>query len=125
MNFHPKWIRSFLSYRVLLSIISLQSSGFLFSQPANDNCANASAVNISNGGFALGTFSSAVYDISSATVQPGETFAPAILVAVQTQKSIWYKFSLPTTRAVRVTLAQTGTAITSGDVGFAVYKTTS
>ncbi|HEX7847187.1 MAG TPA: hypothetical protein VF476_15405, partial [Chitinophagaceae bacterium] len=94
-------------------------------QPANDNCTNASVVMISNGGFGLGIFTSATFDLTSATVQAGETFAPAILVGGQNQKSIWYKFSLPTTRSVRVTLAQPGSLITAGDAGFAVYKTNS
>ena len=85
---------------------------FLFSfaykasaQPPNDNCANAAAVTIDNNGYAFGTFSSAAVDISNATIQSGETFAPAILVAGQSNKSIWFKFTIPTTRAVRVTLA--------------------
>lgn len=93
-------------------------------QAANDNCSAASVVTIGNGGYAVGTFTSATVDISNATVQAGETFAPAILVTGQSQKSIWYKFTLPTNRAVRVTLAQSGNNITAGDVGFAVYKTT-
>src|SRR6185503_6163486 len=71
----------------------------IFAQPANDNCANASAISISGSGFGLGIFPSATYDLTSATIQAGETFAPAILVAGQTQKSTWYKFSLPTTRS--------------------------
>src|SRR5690606_7106012 len=33
-----------------------------------------------------------------------------------------YRFTIPTNRAVRVTLAQPGTNITAGDAGFAVYK---
>jgi hypothetical protein len=36
---------------------------------------------------------------------------------------MWYKFNLPTTRAVRVTLGQPGSAIVAGNAGFAVYKT--
>ncbi|RZK32050.1 MAG: hypothetical protein EOO61_17300 [Hymenobacter sp.] len=61
--------------------------------------------------------------MTDATVQVGETFAPAIFVAGLDKKSAWYKFSIPTIRAVRVTLTQPGTAITAGDVGFAVYQT--
>ena len=80
-------------------------------QPANDNCANASVVTISSGGFGLGIFTSSTFDLTSATVQPGETFAPAILVAGQNQKSVWFKFTLPTTRSVLVTLAQPGSLL--------------
>ena len=112
----------FLKHLFLL-FVGLVSSLCLMAQPLNDNCNNASVVSITNGGFGVGTFTSTTVDISDATVQSGETFAPAILVAGQSQKSVWYKFTIPTTRSVRVTLAQTGTAITAGDVGFAVYKT--
>ena len=65
---------------------------------------------------------SSIDDITKATVQSGETFAPAILVGGQTQKSIWYKFTLRTTRSVRVRLTQQGTAIAAGDAGSAVHK---
>ncbi len=95
----------------------------VFCQPINNNCSAASPVSISNSGFGLGVFQSATFDLTAATVEPGETFAPAILVAGQNQKSMWYKFTLPTTRSVRVTLAQPGSLITAGDAGFAVYKT--
>ncbi len=94
-----------------------------FAQPANDNCANASVITISNAGFGTGIFNSTNFDITNATVQPGEAFAPAILAAGQTQKSIWYKFTLPTTRSVSVTLTQPGTAINEYYAGFTVYKT--
>ncbi|MEI9908589.1 MAG: hypothetical protein WDO71_02345 [Bacteroidota bacterium] len=75
------------------------------------------------GRIGLGVFTSSAFDLTLATVQVGETFAPAILVGGQNQKSVWYKFTLPTTRSVRVSLAQPGSLITAGDAGFAVYKT--
>ncbi|MEO6452968.1 MAG: hypothetical protein ABIN97_02785, partial [Ginsengibacter sp.] len=90
--------------------------------PANNNCANAINIAIPNGGFGLGNFISASTNLTNATVQPGETFAPAIFVAGLDKKSVWYKFSIPTIRAVRVTLTQPGITITAGDAGFAVYK---
>ena len=77
---------------------------------------------IPENGYGIGTFQSAATDLTNATVQPGETFAPAIFVAAQNQKSVWYKFTLPTSRKVSVALAQQGTAITAGDAGFTVYK---
>ncbi|RPD44808.1 T9SS type B sorting domain-containing protein [Paracnuella aquatica] len=94
-------------------------------QPANDACASAQTITIPEGGYKLGKFLSTDVDISKATKQTGETFAPAILVASQTDKTIWFKFSTPTTRSVRVTLKQPGIAIAAGDVGFTVYKTKS
>lgn len=90
--------------------------------PANDDCSNAETIVISNNGFGLGNFTSTQVNITNATVQIGENFAPAIFVAGLNDKSVWLKFSLPTIRAVRVTLSQPGTTIAAGDVGFAVYK---
>ena len=46
-----------------------------------------------------------------------------MFAAGQSQKSVWYRFSIPSKRSVKVTLAQPGSAIAAGDVGFAVYKT--
>ena len=91
--------------------------------PVNDDCPAATLIAIPNGGYGLGTFTSLPIDITSATVQSNETFAPAIFVAGLDKKSVWYKFSIPTIRAVRVILMQPGTTITAGDVGFAVYQT--
>ncbi|MEO7767849.1 MAG: hypothetical protein ABIS01_10495, partial [Ferruginibacter sp.] len=91
--------------------------------PGNDGCSSATVIAIPNAGFGLGTFTSPTTDMTSATVQTGESFAPAIFVAGLDKKSVWYKFSIPTIRAVRVTLTQPGTTITAGDVGFAVYQT--
>ena len=102
--------------------------GLLFSfkcyaQPANDACANATNIPITNAGYGLGIFTSVATNLAAATVQPTETFAPAIFVAGLDKKSVWYKFSIPTIRAVRVTLTQPGTTITAGDAGFAIYQT--
>ncbi len=91
--------------------------------PGNDDCTSATTIAIPNGGFGLGTFTSSQADLTQATVQTGETFAPAIFVAGQDKKSVWFKFSIATIRAVRVTLTQPGTTITAGDAGFAVYQT--
>lgn len=91
--------------------------------PGNDNCTNAIDIPIPNYGFGLGNFTAVQTNLTNATVQTGETFTPAIFVAGLDKKSVWYKFSLPTIRAVRVTLTQPGTTITAGDAGFAVYQT--
>ena len=103
-------------------LLFLLVSTSLIAQPANNDCSNASVINIPNAGFGLGKFNSSTDNITQATLQTGETFAPAILVAGLNKKSMWYKFTIPTTRALRVTLAQPGTDITAGDAGFAVYK---
>ncbi len=91
--------------------------------PPNDSCGGAIPIVIGNGGFALGLFTSTNTDITSATLQTGEAFAPSIIVAGLNKKSVWYKFSLPTNRSVRVSLLQPGSAIQAGNVGFTIYKT--
>jgi gliding motility-associated-like protein len=123
MDFPGKKKIRFQAISFALLTICIITYNISFSQPVNDNCSNAPSITIPNGGFGQGTFTSATYDISQATVEAGETFAPAILVAGLNKKSIWFKFSIPTIRTVRVILAQSGTAITAGDAGFAVYKT--
>ncbi len=110
---------------VFLAIVSLCMFGTAAlhaAVPPNDSCGGAIPIIIGNGGFSLGLFTSTNTDLTSATLQTGETFAPSIIVAGLNKKSIWYKFSLPTTRAARISLAQPGSSIQAGNVGFAVYK---
>ena len=100
-------------------------TGFIFFASAygqNDNCSAAAVINIPNNGFQYGTFLSPQSDLSAATLEAGESFAPQIVTAGLDQKSVWYKFTLPTTRYIDVSLVQTG-SIPSGDVGFTIYKT--
>jgi gliding motility-associated-like protein len=92
-------------------------------QPSSNECSQASAIIISNDGFGLGTFHSSPVDITAANLQTGETFAPSILASGLNKKSIWYKFTLPTTRAVSISLEQQGGNIQAGNVGFTIYKT--
>lgn len=106
----------------LLILVACSISQLYAQVPVNDDCINAETITIANNGFGLGNFTSSQINITNATVQAGENFAPAIFVAGLDDKSVWLKFSLPTIRAVRVTLSQPGTAIAAGDVGFAVYK---
>ncbi|MES2891013.1 MAG: gliding motility-associated C-terminal domain-containing protein [Bacteroidota bacterium] len=107
---------------LLLAILIFPFSPSFAAEPPNDSCGGAIAIPISSGGYGLGNFPSPNSDLSQATVQVDEVFAPAIFGSGLDKKSIWYRFTLVTPRAVRVTLAQPGTAITAGDVGFAVYK---
>ncbi len=110
--------------RYLLCVLLLIISKFCdAAPPSNDACSNAVAIPIPQGGFGLGNFSSVQIDMTDATVETGENYAPAIFVAGLDKKSIWFRFSIPTIRAVRVTLTQPGVAIKAGDVGFTVYKT--
>jgi gliding motility-associated-like protein len=82
-------------------------------------------VTLTGGGYGTGLVTSSVITITPATVQPGESFSPTNSAAGQTEKTIWYKFNLPTSRSVTIRLDQNTASIASGDVGFAVYKTSS
>src|SRR3712207_5924031 len=82
-----------------------------FSSLCQDDCSNASIITIGNNGFGVGTFQSASIDLATATVETNEVFAPIIQSSQETKKSVWYKFSLPTTRTIKITLAQSGNSI--------------
>ncbi|WP_336517350.1 PKD domain-containing protein [Pollutibacter soli] len=92
-------------------------------QPANNDCSKATEIAFGSDGFGLGKFTSAQSDLTKATTQTGEYFVQSFSTGGINKKTVWYKFSLPTTRAVRVTLSQNGSAIQAGNVGFAVFKT--
>jgi len=111
-------------FYICMVVILTAFSKSVWAQPANDNCNNASDIPISGNGFGLGTFVSSSSDLTSATIQAGEEFAPSIFVAAQNQKSVWYKFTIASNRKVTIRLRQAGNTIVAGDVGFAVYYTT-
>ena len=120
-----KHIKSFKTiFHIVQMVVLLLLTSYCNAQaPANDNCGNAIEIPVPSNGFGLGNFVSVQADLTNATVQTGEAYAPAIFVAGLDKKSAWYKFSIPTIRAVRVTLTQPGTTITAGNAGFAVYQT--
>lgn len=111
--------------RVLLFLALLVAiGGRAYAQPANDNCASAKVVAIPSGGYGLGTFVPDTVNMTGATVVAAEPMHPTQLFSGNDKRSVWYKFTIPTARAVRLTLAQPGTAIPQDAVGFTVYKTT-
>jgi len=118
---HLRNIYCGIVFMLLLSVFSRQTA--IAQAPSNDSCTRSEEIVIPSGGFGLGVFQSSEINITQATLESGEQFAPAIFVAGLDKKSVWLRFRLPTIRAVRVTLTQPGTAITAGDVGFAVYYT--
>lgn len=113
------YIRLFLLTTFLAALCSFSQTAF--AQPANDNCSNADVIVIPNNNLGFGTFVSPSADLSSATTQVGESFAPSIFVAGQNQKSVWFKFTIGSNRKLKVSLRQTQNNIAAGDVGFAVY----
>jgi PKD repeat protein len=106
----------------LLSIVGLGltcacvflAQGNLRAQPANDRCINASAIAIDKGGYAYGVFTSATVDITQATAEPGEffDFAPSHV------KSVWYQFTLPVRRKIKLELSGTNLK----DIGLTLYR---
>ncbi|MCB9231372.1 MAG: PKD domain-containing protein [Bacteroidia bacterium] len=107
----------------LIFIFLFGGVGALFAQaPPNDNCANATLIPIAGNGWHYGSFISDTVDITSATLQFGEFVHPA---QVAQDKSVWYKFSIPTTRNVRIILKQTGPpyALAPTQAGWTLYRT--
>ncbi|MEM6261355.1 MAG: PKD domain-containing protein [Bacteroidota bacterium] len=109
---------SLRTYLLTCLICCLGGNG-LYAQPANDDCANATVITIPNNGFGYGTFTSDTISLVGATTQLGETF-PA---GVANGKSVWYRFSLPTTREVRILLDQT-TNMPLSSAGWRLYRNT-
>jgi len=119
-----------LLFKIVLFLILNSQFSILnsFAQsPINDNCANASLITISNGGFDTTVFYSDTIDLTNATNQSGEVFAAAHQNAGTDKKTVWYKFSLPTSRAIRLELKQPppDTAIAVNGAGFTLFKTNS
>lgn len=115
------FLKLYQKYFLLFSLL-LYTSVLAAQAPANDDCRNAEIIVIPGGGYGTGTFTSTQIDLSNATVQAGENFAPALSAAGLDKKSVWFRFSLPSIRDVRVSITQPGSAILAGDVGFAVYQ---
>ncbi|RYZ52856.1 MAG: hypothetical protein EOP49_08625, partial [Sphingobacteriales bacterium] len=122
-NYLP--LSRYFSFCISFLLLSLLCSVPSFAQPLNDNCNNAKVLSIGANGFGTGVFYSDTVNITLATVQTGETVPPPIFVAGQYYKSVWYKFTIGTSRKLQVTLNQPGIGIAAGDVGFTVYKASS
>lgn len=60
--------------------------------------------------------------MAAATVENNEYFPQPLIQAGLIEKSIWYSFTLPTVRNVKISLKQQDTGIQQQDIGFAVYK---
>ncbi|MCZ2355068.1 MAG: PKD domain-containing protein [Bacteroidia bacterium] len=105
-------------YCVLLFMMGLVGHA----QPPNDNCSNAIDIPIPNGGFGYGNFVSSPIRMLGATVQTGE-FIPIQQVA--RDKTVWFKFHLPTTREIRIVLEQSQSPppMPATWAGWTLYKT--
>lgn len=91
----------------------------LLAQPANDNWSAAQPITVTGAGFGLGTFSSAASVLDYATMETGEYAANPIF-----QKSVWYTFTIATTRQVSISMVLSGQDVSATSLGFFVYRET-
>jgi gliding motility-associated-like protein len=111
-----------LKFHLLISFV-LFASYKLFSQaPANDDCNSAYELKISNAGYAYEKVIGTKSDISNASREIGELCSKTIEDVGNCDKTVWYKFYLPTTRNVGVKLTQQDSAIPQIFSGFSIYK---
>lgn len=110
-----------LKYLLVFLFWSLRLA--LYSQaPANDNCENADEIIISNSGYDYGTFNSRKFIVDNATKQKGEKCAKELEDNGNCDKTVWFKFYIPTTRNISIKLTQKDSAIPQIFAGFNVYK---
>lgn len=109
---------------ICVSIIVLSFfSNKLYSQsPSNDNCENAEEIIISDNGFGFGTFLSGKHNIEFATRQKAEKCAAELEDNGNCDKTVWFKFYIPTTRNISIKLTQKDSAIPQIFAGFNVYS---
>lgn len=91
-------------------------------QPANDACKDAAEIVVPDQGFAVGHFTGTKVFVDDATREVGEKCDQSLHDLGNCDKTIWYKFSIATTRDVSVTLSQTDSAIPQIFAGFTVYR---
>lgn len=109
-------MRQFLALLTLLPL-------FLNAQVAvNDYCQDALEILIPSNGFALDTFKSPICDVSNSGREIGELCSKELEDAGNCDKTVWFKFYLPTTRNVGVKLSQHDSDIAQIFSGFNVYK---
>lgn len=90
--------------------------------PSNDNCENADEVIVADNGFGFGVFNSGKHNVEFATKQRGEKCAAEIEDNGNCDKTVWFKFYIPTTRNISIQLTQQDSAIPQIFAGFNVYS---
>lgn len=116
IDLFPVGIKAFV---FALFVTFLFFSKQALAQPANNNWANAISVPIPNNNFGVGVIQSPMVNMTGATNQPGE-----YLQNPTYNKTVWYKFSIPAHRLVRVKVMQPTEIMQSTDAGFFVYHST-
>jgi PKD repeat protein len=107
---------------VTLAFYCLIGSTSVYAQaPANDDCANAEVLTVTNSGYGLSTIVSSKVDISKATAQANENFHSLIVNSGNNTKSVWFKFTIPVARAIKLELKQVGNNIGQSEAGFTTF----
>ncbi len=104
---------------MLTLVFIILMGGVLFAQPANNLWQNALEIPLGPDNFAVGSFQGTAIPLAGATSQAGEYIQNATYA-----KSIWYKFTIPSHRSVRVRVLEPVEALNNNDVGFLVYNST-
>lgn len=114
-NKQKNWLVAWLCL-CLMMLCCLESAA----QPPNNNWANALTIAIPDNSFGVGTIQGTTVNMTGATSQAGE-----YLQNPTYPKTVWYKFSIPSHRLVRVKISQPlGGNIPGLDAGFSVYHST-
>lgn len=113
--------RIYFFLKSIFVLLMLSGSINTIAQPLNDNCENAIEIIIPNNAFNYGTFISAKCNVDAATRQRGEQCSKELDENGNCDKTVWYKFYIPTTRNISVQLTQQDSAIPQIFAGFNVY----
>ncbi len=106
-----------------IAIAFFQCQPVLAQVPANDDCSSAELLTIGNNGFAISTITSSSVDVTNATIQNGENFHSIQKNSGNNVKSVWFKFTIPTARSIKLKLTQVGNTIPQSDAGITTYFT--
>ncbi len=99
--------------------ISISSATNPSPGPCGDNFINACAIDIPNENYGYGLIPFNNLDLTNATIEPGEQFSTGI----PGQKSLWYKFQIPTSRYVKINVEERDNQLHLGktQVGVSVF----
>ncbi|MBX7202957.1 MAG: gliding motility-associated C-terminal domain-containing protein [Bacteroidia bacterium] len=104
---------------LVLFVLFLLSALASFSQPANNQYAARADIMLGADNYQFGTFYSDTVTITAATSQAGEYLLNPVY-----NKTVWFRFTIPTSRKIRVRILQTPEVMQSNDVGFVIYQGT-
>ena len=108
----------YISKIYLLAVFVFATAVSSYAQ-VNDNCASSINIPFPGNGYGNGLVYTDTFDITSATTEIGEYFSPG----VPNGKSIWFNFSVPTTKKVIILLEHLGTNPLN-TAGWSLYRGT-